>query len=146
MNRLKICADLSHLNEKSFYGAIELSDFPLATHSNCKSVYDNPRNLTDNQIKLIAQKGGIIGLCLYPAFLGDHPFSGIWRNISHLLDMGLENHISIGSDFDGAEMHEDLNSLDKIPSLYDFLGQKGLKKPLIDKIFFENAYNYIAKL
>ena len=146
MNTLKIGCDLSHINEKSFYSAIEIADFPLATHSNCRTLLDHPRNLTDEQIKLIAEKGGIIGLCYYPAFLGGKPFDALYKNICHLLDMGLENNIALGSDFDGAVMDETLSSLLDIPVFYNFLSKKGLKDKLLDKIFFQNANNYIAKL
>ncbi len=146
MNRLKIGCDLSHLNEKSFYKAFELSDFPLATHSNCKAVCQHPRNLTDEQINLMAEKDGVIGLCPYPQFLGCCPFEGIYKNIIHILDMGYEDIISIGTDFDGAEMDESLDSIDKIPSLYGFLREKGLNDALLYKIFFKNAHKFIAKL
>lgn len=146
MNRLKIGCDLSHLNENSFYSAIEIADFPLATHSNCKSVCDHKRNLTDNQLKLIAQKGGIIGLCFYPDFLGDNVFEGIYRNIIHLLDLNMENNIAIGSDFDGALMDKNLKNISQVPDLYSYLEEKGLSKDLLDKIFSINANNFIAKL
>ncbi len=146
MNELKIGCDLSHLNEKSFYKALELSDFPLATHSNCKAVCPHPRNLTDGQIRLIAQKSGVIGLCPYPEFLGEEPFGGIYKNICRILDMGYEDIISIGTDFDGAEMDKNLDSVDKIPRLYGFLREKGLNDALLYKIFFENANKFIAKL
>lgn len=146
MNELKIGCDLSHLNEKSFYKAVELAHFPLATHSNCFFLKPHRRNLTDNQIKLIAQKNGVVGLCFFPDFLCADIFEAIYRNIFHLLEMGLENSISIGSDFDGGKMSKKLDSLDKIPHLFDFLAQKGLETNLLDKIFYKNANNYIAKL
>ena len=146
MNTLKIGCDLSHINEKSFYSAIEIADFPLATHSNCRTLLDHPRNLTDEQIKLIAEKGGIIGLCYYPAFLGGKPFDALYKNICHLLEMGLENNIALGSDFDGALMDETLSSPLDIPCFYEFLSRNGLENKLLDKIFFQNANNYIAKL
>lgn len=146
MNSLKIGCDLSHINEKSFYSAIEVADYPLATHSNSKIILNHPRNLTDEQIKLIAGKGGIIGLCYYSLFLGGKPFEALYKNICHLLYMGLEDHIALGSDFDGAEMDKTLSSPDDIPAFYEFLSQKGLNGKLLDKIFFQNANNFIAKL
>lgn len=146
MNRLRIGCDMSHLNSKSFYGAIELSDFPLASHSNCNAVCPHPRNLTDEQIKLICEKGGIIGLCFYPEFLNGDVKTKIYENICHIADMGFENSIAIGSDFDGGKMSPELDGIDKIPDLYRFLEQKGLEKCLLDKIFYKNADNYIAKL
>ena len=146
LNKLKIACDLSHLNKGSFYSAIELAEFPIATHSNCYEICSHPRNLTLEQIKLISERGGIVGLTFYPPFLGENVFEGIYENIIFLCDKGLENHIAIGSDFDGGQMDKTLDNISKIPSLYAFLGEKGIKKPILDKVFFENAYDFIAKL
>ena len=146
MNRLKIGCDLSHLNKKSFYSVLEYAKFPLATHSNCGEICDHPRNLNIEQIKLLCEKKGIIGLCFYPLFLGGDVYQKIYENVFFLCDKGYENHIAIGSDFDGAKMDKKLDSISKITFLYDFLEQKGIKKDLLNKIFYENAYNYIANL
>ena len=146
LNRLKIGCDLSHLNRKSFYSAIEYAEFPLATHSNCYEICSHPRNLTLEQIKLIAQKNGVIGITFYPEFLGDNIFDKIYQNIFLLCDKGFENNIAIGSDFDGGKMSESLDKTSKIPLLYGFLEEKGLSKPLLDKIFYKNAYKFIAML
>ena len=146
LNRLKIGCDLSHLNRKSFYSAIEYAEFPLATHSNCYEICSHPRNLTLEQIKLIAQKNGVIGITFYPEFLGDNIFDKIYQNIFLLCDKGFENNIAIGSDFDGGKMSESLDKTSKIPSLYGFLEEKGLGKPLLDKIFYKNAHKFIAML
>ncbi len=146
LNRLNMGCDLSHLNQKTFYSAIEHARYPLATHSNCFSVCRHPRNLTDEQIKLLCEKGGIIGLCFYPPFLGKDVFLKIYQNIFHLCEMGFENNIAIGSDFDGGRMDKRLNSILKIADLYDFLREKGLALKLLNKIFYENADNFIAIL
>lgn len=146
MNQLKIACDLSHINEKGFYESIEKAEFPLASHSNCKAICNHKRNLTDRQAKLIAEKGGIIGLCFYPLFLGGDVFEKLYQNIYHLCCLGLENNIAIGSDFDGADMDKKLDNISKIPSLYAFLEYRGLENGLLDKIFFKNADNFIAKL
>lgn len=140
MNELGMAVDVSHLNDKSFFKVIDCAQKPIATHSNCRAVCDLPRNLTDLQIKLICEKGGIIGLNFYPLFLGDNPMQKIYENIYRLCDMGYENNIAIGSDFDGADMANELCDITKIPHLYTFLQQKGLEKGIIDKIFYKNAY------
>lgn len=146
LNRLKIGCDLSHLNIKSFYSAIEYADFPLATHSNCYEICNHPRNLTFEQIKLIAQKSGIIGLTFYPEFLGENTFDKIYENIYLLCDKGFENNLAIGTDFDGGKMSDSLDKTSKIPLLYGFLEKKGLQRPILDKIFYKNAHNFIAIL
>lgn len=146
INRLKMGCDLSHLNKKSFYSAVALSDFPLVTHSACESVFRHPRNLNDSQLRILKEKNAIIGLCFYPPFLGNDVFEKIYENIFHLCDMGLESNIGIGSDFDGGKMSAGLEKISQIPNLCRFLSKKGLKKDLLHKLFFENADNYIAKL
>lgn len=143
MNSLNMLCDLSHLNEKSFYSAVELADFPIATHSNCSAVFDCPRNLKDNQLKLIAEKGGIVGLCFYPEFLGGEVYQKLYENIYHMLELGMENNIALGSDFDGADMSDELCDISKIPLFYAKLHEKGINKTLLDKIFYKNAENYL---
>lgn len=142
MNSLNMLCDLSHLNEKSFYSAVTLADFPIATHSNCKFCHDVPRNLNDNQLKLIAEKDGVVGLCFYPEFLGGDVLEKLYRNIYHMLELGIEDNIAIGSDFDGADMANELCDISKIPFLYEKLKETGLKEPVLDKIFYKNAEKY----
>ena len=143
LNENRIACDLSHLNRKSFFEVGELADTIFASHTCCDKTHRHPRNLTDDQIKYISSRGGVIGLCFYPEFLGTkYAFEGVWRHINHLLNMGLENHICIGSDFDGADMAECLDGADKIPSLYGFLLRRGIDRSILDNIFFYNAYNF----
>ena len=147
MNALRIACDLSHLNEESFFDCLELGDAVFASHSCCKSVFEHKRNLSNTQLKLIAQKGGVVGICFYPAFLGgDNVFQKIYENICQMLNLGLENNISIGSDFDGCVMADSLCKITQIPDLYCFLEGKGLDKAVLDKIFFKNALNFFSKL
>ncbi len=146
MNDLNMAVDLSHLNEKSFYKAVEIAKKPIATHSNCKQVFNVPRNLTDQQIKLIAEKNGMVGLNFYPRFLGDNFYEAVYENVNHLCDLGCENNIAIGSDFDGAEMPTEMSNISKIPVLYEVLKQKGVKEKLLQKIFYKNAYNFYLNL
>ncbi len=147
LNDNGIATDLSHLNCESFFNAIEIVKYPIATHSCCDAVFSHKRNLTDEQIKLIAQSGGIIGVCLYPEFLGNGDvFYNVYKHIVHLLNMGLETHIAIGSDFDGANMDTELDKVVKIPILYKKLNQFGICNETLNKIFFENAYNFFFGL
>ncbi|MBR7132956.1 MAG: membrane dipeptidase [Clostridia bacterium] len=146
MNELKIACDLSHLNIKSFYSALEQTDFPIVTHSACYELCNHIRNLNRGQIRLLAEKGGIMGLALYPDFLTGDVFEAVYENIALFCDMGLENQIAIGSDFDGAKMDKRLQNVCNIPDLYRFLQGKGIEKELLCKIFYENADNFIAKL
>lgn len=143
LNREGIRTDLSHLNDQSFYAAVSCADYPVATHSNCRSVCHVPRNLKDDQIRLIAEKGGLIGLCFYPPFLCGEVVDALFCNIRHLCKMGVEDSIAIGSDFDGGEMSEEVRTLSDIPALYQKLCEMGLKESVLRKVFYENAERYV---
>ena len=143
LNRRHIAVDLSHLSRQSFFEIERIADTVFASHSCCDKTHRHPRNLTDEQIRLIASHGGVIGVCFYPEFLGTkYSLEGFWRHINHLLNMGLENHICIGSDFDGAAMSDCLDGVDKIPVLYTFLMRRGIDCITLDKIFFSNAEKF----
>lgn len=140
LNRRKIALDLSHLNRQSFFAAAEAADTVFASHTCCYKTHNHPRNLTDEQLKYVADRSGVIGVCFYPEFLGTkYAFEGVWRHINHLLNLGLEDHIAIGSDFDGADMSEQLDGIERIPGLYRYLSLRGIPLSILDKFFFNNA-------
>ena len=103
MNELGILIDVSHLSEKSFWDVAKISTKPIcASHSNSKSVTDNPRNLTDEQFCRIRDMKGCVGINFYPPFLGDD-IRCIIDHIDRFLSLGGEDNIGIGSDFDGVD-------------------------------------------
>lgn len=147
MNELKIACDLSHSNDESFYDAVNLSDYPIITHACLKEICPNRRNFTLEQIRLLFEKGGILGICFYPEFTGGkNVFENIYRNVYNILDMGFKNSLAIGSDFDGADMSEDLKTTKDTPKLYEYLLNKGIDKNTLDGIFYHNAHNYFNNL
>lgn len=100
MDRLGIILDVSHMSEKSFYDAVRLFKKPIcASHSCLKSVKDHPRNLTDEQFLIIKNSGGVVGINLYPPFLG----GSITAQIDRFLSLGGEDSIGLGCDFDGVD-------------------------------------------
>ena len=105
MNRTGIMVDLSHGAESSFYDALEISSVPIVcSHSNCKALCDVPRNLTDNQMRALAQKGGVAHVTLYHGFLRTQGEASILDAMAHLEHaikvMGID-HVGLGTDFDG---------------------------------------------
>ena len=105
MNRQGIMIDLSHAGEKSFYDALEISRTPIVcSHSNCKMLCDVPRNLTDEQLRALASKGGVAQITLYHGFLKKEGEASILDAIQHLEHaisiMGID-HVGLGTDFDG---------------------------------------------
>lgn len=105
MNKHGIMVDLSHGGEKSFYDALDISIHPIVcSHSNCKALCDVPRNLTDDQMRALAKKGGVVHITLYNGFLRKTGEADIMDAIAHLEHainiMGID-HVGIGTDFDG---------------------------------------------
>lgn len=105
MNRNGIMVDLSHGAEKSFYDALEISSQPIVcSHSNSKALCNVPRNLTDDQLRALAKKGGVAHITLYHGFLRKEGTASVLDAIAHLEHaisiMGID-YVGIGTDFDG---------------------------------------------
>lgn len=105
MNRNGIMVDLSHGAEKSFYDALEISSLPIVcSHSNSKTLCNVPRNLTDDQLRALAKKGGVAHITLYHGFLRKEGTASVLDAIAHLEHaisiMGID-YVGIGTDFDG---------------------------------------------
>lgn len=145
-NALGIMIDLSHLNEAGFNDVAALSDAPLvATHSNAHAVTPSSRNLTDRQLDLIAERDGMVGLNFATVFLRPDgrksTFSGwdpLLRHLDHLIAHLGEDHVGLGSDFDGATLPADIGDATGLPRLLDALRAHGYDTPLLKKIAHEN--------
>lgn len=143
MNELNMVTDVSHLNEKGFYEVAELSDKPfIASHSNSKTLCGHCRNLTDEQFKIIVEKGGVAGINLCCDFLaedGNGTIEDVVRHIDHFMELGGENHIGIGSDFDGVpKLPWGIEGNSDLYKIFNELGIRGYTKEQIDKISFGN--------
>lgn len=145
-----IIIDVSHASKQLFYDVAEISEKPfIATHSNSYKICPHRRNLDDNQFNIIKQAEGIVGITFCKDFLKADPnnitFDDIRRHIDHFLDLGGENTISFGSDFDGAVAPECIDSIEKISNLYEYMCKKNYKEKFLKKLFFENAYSFFNK-
>lgn len=146
MQKIGILIDVSHLNDLGFDELYDMGVSPIiATHSNLRSVKDNPRNLTDKQFRKIISTGGVAGLNFYTEFLGDEPFEYAWRHIYRMLSLGGERNIAIGSDFDGADFDERLNSVEKTECLAEYLISRGLSEKTLENIMFNNALRVLGE-
>jgi membrane dipeptidase len=112
MNRLGMVIDLSHVSEKTFYDAVEVSTDPvIATHSNCMTLCDNLRNLTDDQLRAIAHSGGVVGICLLPSYLlttWDHGWETTEEKIIDQVNVLKEKY---GEDVGGPQYREERRQL-----------------------------------
>jgi len=151
MNELGIFLDVSHMNDRSFCDAIELTELPpFATHSNSRAVCNNPRNLSDEQFKLIKEKGGFVGINYYPLFVTGSKkarITDIIKHMEHFLGLGGEDVIGLGSDFDGIDfVTDDLSSIGDIDKLIDEMKRIGWSDCLVRKILSENFENIVKKI
>lgn len=125
MNRLGMVIDVSHLAPKGFWNVLELTSDPIiASHSNAKVIHNHRRNLDDDQIRGLIRNGGVIGITFVPYFItnGDAYLTDLLRHVDHILELGGEDHLGIGSDFDGiTETMVDLTSGFDYPRLLDVL-------------------------
>lgn len=141
-----IVIDLSHLNEKGFDDVARLSDAPLvATHSNAHAICPSTRNLTDRQLHMIRERGGMVGLNFATFFLNPDGradtgtgFEPMLRHLDHLLTHLGEDHVGLGSDFDGCTLPDVIGDVTGVPRLLDAMAAHGYDKPLIAKIAREN--------
>ncbi|HEY0416424.1 MAG TPA: dipeptidase [Gaiellaceae bacterium] len=125
-NMLGILVDLSHLNEAGFWDVVATSDAPLvATHSNAHALCASTRNLTDRQLDAVRRTGGVVGVNFSVSFLREDGLvdtattriDDIVRHVDYLVErMGID-HVALGSDFDGAQIPDELNGVAGLPQL-----------------------------
>ena len=149
LEEANIFLDVSHLSDQSFWEAAAASRAPLvASHSNARAVCPHRRNLTDDQIRLLVERGGLIGLNYYTYFLredGQPQPEDLWRHVEHFLELGAENCLALGSDFDGADLPPWLSGPEQAAGLYGLLREHGLSAGQCDKILWGNALAFFQK-
>ena len=146
MNRLGMLVDVSHISERGFWDVLEIAERPvIASHSNCKALCGHPRNLTDEQIKRIAENGGVIGSTFVTWFIDDNTpsFSRYLDHIDHIVNLVGDDHVGIGSDFDGGG--EQLRDATEFPKITEALLERGYSPVSIRKILGENHLRVFAE-
>jgi membrane dipeptidase len=148
MNRLGIIVDISHLNEIGFWDVLENTKGPLiASHSNCKTLSNHHRNLTDQQIVALAKRGGVINL----SFCGGFIKEGVTRenlnqvklddwldHVDYVVDLVGTDYLGLGSDFDGGCGFPGMDDITKIPNVTRGLIYRGYSDEEIMKILGRN--------
>lgn len=150
MQDLGIIVDCSHLNDAGTEQLGDILDVPfVASHSNAREVTAHTRNLPDNLIKLIANKGGVIGLNFAQSFLGTSPISQIEDIVKHglyLLNKGGEDVVALGTDFDGIKPDTEIKDASEMHRLYDAFKEAGLSVEQCEKIFWKNADRLLKEI
>ena len=150
MDRLGILADVSHLNEAGFWDVCERTALPpIASHSDCRWLCDVPRNLWKEQARAIIKRGGFIGVNFYSCFLredGEAKMDDVVRHIDELCELGGEDVIGFGSDFDGIERWPDgLAGPADFPALLDALRRRGYGEATLQKLAGMNLWNLLKR-
>lgn len=143
MEELGMLVDVSHLNERSFWDVAKASEKPIiASHSNSYEICRHKRNLTDEQFTAVCKSGGCVGINFYSKFLagsGKASLDHIAAHIKHFLDIGGEDHIGLGTDFDGVDsLVSGVDGVQDMKAVTDTLEAAGLSFDLIDKITYLN--------
>jgi membrane dipeptidase len=117
LNNLSVNIDLSHISESSFWDVLDIiQQPPVATHSNAKALCNHPRNLTDDQIKAIAEKNGVIGINFFSIFIDNKGRNAtvdrLIDHIDHIVDIVGIDHVGLGPDFLNYYI-KDLKTLDE---------------------------------
>ncbi|NNK65377.1 MAG: membrane dipeptidase [Rhodobacteraceae bacterium] len=145
-NSLGILVDLSHMNEAGFNDVAAISDAPLvATHSNAHALCPSTRNLTDRQLSIIRESGGMVGLNFSTFYLNANGTSNpntewdtIARHLDYLIAKLGEDHVGLGSDFDGCVVPDLIGDVTGVPRMFEALAERGYEDSLLRKLAREN--------
>ena len=158
MNRLGMLIDVSHISDEAFYDVIDCSTKPVvATHSCCRAIAEHPRNMTDDMIRALAAKGGVIQINFYPVFLDDDfteeemftiprpSYKRIVDHIDHVVSLVGIDHVGLGSDFDGIDVTPDgLENVSMMPKVFDEMRVRGYSEDEIEKVASLNFFKVLS--
>ncbi|MEM7603887.1 MAG: membrane dipeptidase [Myxococcota bacterium] len=150
-NANKIFVDLAHISRKGFFDAVAVHDQSqplLVTHTGIAGVYEHWRNVTDAQLRAVADTGGVVGVMFQKSFLGarDVDVFTIVDHLAHIVDVIGEDHAALGSDYDGAIVPpDDMATLADLPRLVAAMRTR-FSDRCVQKILGENALRVIREL
>ncbi len=145
---LGVAVDMSHLSDEGFWDCLELAEKPiLAGHSNARALCPHPRNLTDGMFSALAKAGGVAGLNLCPAFLGEDPdVETCFAHVEHFLALGGEKAVCLGTDFDGIDhTPRGIAGVQDMGAIYECLLRHNLPEDLVRDIFYNNLFSYLER-
>lgn len=150
LERCGVVIDVSHLNDQGFEDLVKVAKKPfIATHSDVRAMCGHKRNLTDDQFREIVRRGGIVGVNFCTMFLNDDKdkadFPDLLRHVEHMLELGGEDTIAMGSDFDGCTTPPGMNSIEKLADIAAYLVREGIPQNVVDKIMGGNAYEFLRR-
>jgi membrane dipeptidase len=153
-NDLGVLVDVSHLNVAGFWDVVETTSKPIvASHSNARAVCDHERNLHDDQIKALAENGGLMGINFARQFIvegaktgEDVPLSAMVDHIDHIVNLAGIDHVALGSDYDGASMPAELYDAAQTPKLIEAMRERGYDEEAIRKFGRDNWVRVLSEV
>ncbi len=148
---LGIIPDISHASEQSVDDVIEIANEYqkpfIATHSNSYSAYAHTRNLRDRHLAELMRLGGLVGVSMCPSHLRDCSernagVEDVVRHIERYLELGAQDHLCFGCDFDGTDLPDGIEHVDDLYKVADMLSKRGCSDQLIENIFWKNAFTF----
>lgn len=151
MNDLGMLVDVSHMSDGGFWDVIHTSKKPVvASHSCARSLCNHPRNLTDEMLRVLGEKGGLAALNFYPAFIREDQKASkedLAAHIKHMINVAGMDAVAIGTDFDGFEGGElEIDKTGKMSLLYHTLKKEGFTEEQLEKIWFGNVMRVIKEV
>ena len=142
--------DLSHAAESTFWQVLELSEKPVVcSHSSCKQLCDHPRNLSDEQLRAIADKGGVVQVTMYSGFLreeGEAELADFMAHLEHAINIVGIDHVGIGTDFDGDGAVIGCSSAAQLLNVTRELLRRGYSESDIEKIWGANWLRVLSEV
>jgi membrane dipeptidase len=143
---LGVLVDCAHLNARGFWDVAELTDGPLVvSHANAHRLCQSPRNLTDEQLRAVGERGGVVGLNFHVGFLRSDgaddpntPLEQLTAHAAHVAEVAGVDSLALGSDFDGATMPAPLADVAHLPALIDALRAAGFGDDDLQKVAWGN--------
>ena len=148
LNRLNVLVDVAHCADSTVREVLEVSEKPVVyTHGCCRALHSHPRNLPDELLKGIAQRGGVVGMSIYPDFLSDSGSPGVGKvvdHIEHAIDVCGIDHVGLGTDYDGIDYTaQGLEDISKFRLILDVLHGRGYTQAEVSKVAGENFLNLL---
>jgi membrane dipeptidase len=136
-----IIVDLAHTNRRGFLDACRMAKRPpIVSHTGVSSAHAHWRNIDDEQLRTVANKGGIVGIIFCPRFLGGDRIDDVVRHVRHVIDVAGEDAVALGSDWDGFIVPTpELRDAARLPLLTDALLRAGLREESVAKVLRHNA-------
>ena len=154
MEKLGIIIDVSHLSDAGFYDILNNTKKPfVASHSNSRSICGHRRNMTDDMIKKLADRGGVMGLNFYSNFLNDNTtfnnmskIDDMINHVKHIKKIGGIEVIGLGSDFDGIDCKVEIEDASKMQILAEKMKKEGFTENEVEHIFYKNVLNLFKEI